>query len=326
MKAFVLSISLFLGSAASLQAQKLLAYNSPHLKMGTEDSGTDAGKTSDERADYIEKFAARYKKNFAAFNSTKLSLMKYFELQLIRHGLPKDLKSLAYMESSLELEATSNAGARGPWQLMPGTAKDLGLTVDGTLDERTDVVKSTSAAINYLKSLNRTYNDWLLAIAAYNAGAGNINNAIVRSGGSRNILVLEAYLPSETKDYVRRFIAATIAWNGTDMNSVTPYTLAPVKPVVKESAEMEQLAKDKKLYAKGLASCTINAGYRLDAIADLLIIPMSRLKELNKNFEPDMDKIGSTNLILPKDKMTDFKLLTAKILAESLQRSAKEFE
>ncbi len=326
MKTFALFISLLLGSTASLQAQKLLAYNASHTKTGT-DSDSDAGRPNDERADYIEKFAARYKKHFAAFNSTKLSLMKYFELQLVRHGLPKDLKSLAYMESSLELEATSNAGARGPWQLMPGTAKDLGLTVDATLDERTDVVKSTAAAINYLKSLNRSYNDWLLAIAAYNAGAGNINNAIVRSGGSRDILVLEAYLPSETKDYVRRFIAATIAWNGTDMNGVTPYTLTPVKPVVvKDNAEMEQMAKDKKLYAKGLASCTINAGYRLDVIADLLTIPMARLTSLNKNFETDMDKTGSTNLILPKDKMTDFKLLTAKILAESLQRSSKEFE
>lgn len=326
MKACILLISLFLG-CASVQAQKLIAYNASfnNKAIGT-DTNTDPEKTGDERADYIKKFAERYKKNFASFNSTKLSLMRYFELQLIRQGLPKDLKSLAYMESSLELEVTSSAGARGPWQLMPGTAKDLGLTIDETIDERTDVIKSTSAAINYLKSLYRTYNDWLLAIAAYNAGGGNVNNAIVRSGGSRDILVLESYLPAETKDYVRRFVAATIAWNGTDMNGVKPYMLEPVKPTSTGTQEAEQSGKEHKLYAKGLASCDINAGYRLDVIADLLTIPINKLAQLNKTFEKDMDKKGSTRLILPKGNMTDFKLLKGKILAESLQRSAKEFE
>ena len=157
MKVSVLFISLLLNCAA-LEAQPLLAYEAPASNRTNNDSdtNTDNDKTEDERFNYIKRFSERYKKHFAAFNSTKLSLMKYFELQLIRHGLPKDLKSLAYMESSLELEATSNAGARGPWQLMPGTAKDLGLTIDATTDERTDVVKSTSAAINYLKSLYRT--------------------------------------------------------------------------------------------------------------------------------------------------------------------------
>ena len=229
MKTSVLLLS-FLLSCASLEAQPLLAYEAPLSDRANthSDTNVDNDKAEDERFNYIKRFTERYKKHFAAFNSTKLSLMKYFELQLIRHGLPKDLKSLAYMESSLELEATSSAGARGPWQLMPGTARDLGLTIDATTDERTDVEKSTGAAINYLKSLYRTYNDWLLAIAAYNAGAGNVNNAIVRSGGSKDILVLEAYLPNETKEYVRRFVAATIAWNGTDLNQVKPYTLDPV--------------------------------------------------------------------------------------------------
>lgn len=329
MKAGLLLIFLLLTGAASQAQHQLFAYNiPPYGKSETtrSNTGTDADKNDNERAAYISRFADRYKKSFASFNSTKLSLMKYFELQLIRYGLPKDLKSLAYMESSLELEATSNAGARGPWQLMPGTAKELGLTIDATTDERTDVVKSTGAAINYLKSLYRTYNDWLLAIAAYNAGQGNVDNAILRSGGSRDIRVLEYYLPEETKDYVRRFIAATIAWNGTDMSYVQSYKLEPTPTRPTGDAGAARSGNESRLYAKGLASCNINAGYRLDAISDLLIIPMSRLKALNKNFEKDMDKTGSTRLILPKDKMTDFKLLTGKILAESLQRSSKEFE
>src|SRR5688572_23010458 len=98
MKACILFISLLLG-CASLQAQELIAYNASLTTKAT-DTNTDPERTGDERADYIRKFAERYKKNFASFNSTKLSLMRYFELQLIRHGLPAALKSLAYMESS----------------------------------------------------------------------------------------------------------------------------------------------------------------------------------------------------------------------------------
>jgi membrane-bound lytic murein transglycosylase D len=325
MKALILSIFLAI-ALTDAQAQQLLAFNvSGYHNDPNSGVGTDPGKSDDERSDYIKKFAERYKRSFATFNSTKLSLMRYFEVQLIRNGLPKDLKSLAYMESSLELEITSDAGARGPWQLMPATAKDLGLMIDATTDERTDVIKSTSAAINYLKSLYRTYNDWMLAIAAYNAGGGTVNNAIIRSGGSKDILILETYLPAETKDYVRRFIAATMAWNGTEINNVKPYAGA-VKIAATDNTEAISTGKENKLYAKGLASCSINAGYRLDVISDMLAVPVKKLKLLNKHFDTDMDRKGSTSLILPKGSMTDFKLLKGKILAESLQRSAKEFE
>lgn len=325
MKSYIFLL-LFFFHCASAEAQQVYAYHAPASMIPGRSGDTDTDKTGDERADYIRRFTERYRKSFAALNSTKLSLMKYFELQLIHHGLPRDLKSLAYMESSLELEATSLAGAKGPWQLMPGTAKDLGLTVDATTDERMDVIKSTSAAINYLKSLYRTYNDWPLAIAAYNAGGGNVDNAIVRSGGSRNILVLEAYLPAETREYVRRFEAATMAWNGTTVNNIRPYTPEAVKPVGAGNAAAQSSARENKLYAKGLASCDINAGYRLDVIAASITVPLPKLKQLNRNFETDMDKKGSTRLILPKNSMTDFKLRKGAILAESLQHSAQEFE
>lgn len=124
-----------------------------------------------------------------------------------QYGIPDELKYLAVIESKLKPSATSYAGAAGLWQLMPGTARSLGLKVSGKNDERRHFYKSTVAAAKYLKALYKEYDDWLLVLAAYNAGAGNINKAIRRSG-SRNFWILQDFLPGETKAHVKRFIGA----------------------------------------------------------------------------------------------------------------------
>lgn len=122
-------------------------------------------------------------------------------------GLPVELKYLAVIESKLRPGATSHAGAAGIWQLMPVTARTLGLKVAGKVDERRHLYKSTVAAAKYLKSLYATYGDWLLVLAAYNAGPGNVNKAIKKSG-SRNFWVLQNFLPGETRNHVKRYIGA----------------------------------------------------------------------------------------------------------------------
>jgi membrane-bound lytic murein transglycosylase D len=320
-------------SCSFVYAQRPLAYNDKYVAASyTTAAGNNSAESrnndnnGDERASYIQDFVTRFQKAFASFNATKLGLMKYFEDRLRQYGLPRELKSLAYMESGLNLQALSSAGAKGPWQLMPQTAQNLGLRVNGQTDERTDVVLSTTAAINYLKSLYRKYHDWKLAVAAYNAGPGTVDYAIQRSGGSKDILTLESYLPEETKNYVRRFEAAVIAWGDgrllNNINAITPSVMEmPVAgPTARTSAE------ERKLNAKGLASYTINAGFRLDVIAASLSVPLDKLTKLNKEFDDNMDKKGYTSLVLPKDKMTDFKLRLSKILAESLQQTSKEFE
>ena len=110
----------------------------------------------------------------------------YFPLiedELLKEGLPVELRALPIIESALSTTAVSPMGAVGLWQFMPSTGKSYGLEVNSLVDERRDPVRSTQAACRYLKDLYAIYNDWSLAIAAYNCGPGNVNKAIARSGG-----------------------------------------------------------------------------------------------------------------------------------------------
>ena len=132
---------------------------------------------------------------------------------LTRYGLPKEMKYLAVIESELNPKALSAVGARGPWQLMPETAQELGLNVTPDWDERTLYGKSTVAAAKYLRDLHNEFGDWLLVLAAYNSGPGPVYRAI-RKSGSRNFWCLEKYLPAESRDHVKKFIASHYYFEG----------------------------------------------------------------------------------------------------------------
>ena len=131
----------------------------------------------------------------------------------IKYNLPVELKYLAVIESELKSSALSHVGARGPWQLMPGTARILGLTVNRQYDERTNYHKSTVAAARYLKDLYLQFNDWLLVLAAYNGGPKPVYTAIQKSG-SRNFWALQNYLPAESRNHVKKFIATHYYFEG----------------------------------------------------------------------------------------------------------------
>lgn len=130
-----------------------------------------------------------------------------FEEQLDRFDVPLEMKYLAIVESALDPKIKSRVGATGLWQFMLPTGREMGLEVDSYVDERMDPMKSTIAACKYLNQLYDIYDDWDLALAAYNSGAGNVNKAIRRSGGRKNYWNLRPYLPRETADYVPQFQA-----------------------------------------------------------------------------------------------------------------------
>jgi membrane-bound lytic murein transglycosylase D len=190
--------------------------------------------------------------NKETLNEVKKRSNSYFttiEAVFKQYGVPEELKYLAVIESKLKLSAVSHAGAVGPWQFMPATARYLGLKVGGKYDERRHLYKSTVAAAKYLKILHHQFGDWLLVLAAYNSGAGNVYKAI-RKSGSRNFWVLQHHLPTETKLHVKRFIGAhyffdadgsetmlTQAEAASYQKALSEYTAARMK----EREELKQL-------------------------------------------------------------------------------------
>src|SRR5215213_7750316 len=165
--------------------------------------------------------AISFVEDYVEANSSRLNKMKgwgkpYFDMigdVFTEHGLPVELKYLSVIESDLKSSAVSWAGAVGPWQFMPQTARGFGLVVNKRRDDRRDYHKSTRAAAKYLTELYGIYNDWLLVVAAYNCGSGNVNAAI-RKSGSRNFWDMQYYLPTESRNHVKKFIATHYIMEG----------------------------------------------------------------------------------------------------------------
>lgn len=122
-----------------------------------------------------------------------------FEQILDEQGLPLEFKYLSIVESALNPTAVSRMGATGLWQFMLPTGRMYNLKVNTLIDERRDPVKATYAACEYFKDMYAIYDDWLLVIAAYNCGAGNVNRAIARSGGKKNLLGNQSIPPSRNQ-------------------------------------------------------------------------------------------------------------------------------
>lgn len=155
------------------------------------------------------KFFAENRRSFARVVLGRSQLyFEMFEEKLAMYGLPKELKFLAVIESGLRPQVKSKAGALGLWQFMYRTGLYYGLKENSYIDERMDPEKATDAACRYLKKLYDIYGDWNLALASYNAGPGNVNKAIRRSGGKTTYWEVRPFLPAETQGYVPNFIAA----------------------------------------------------------------------------------------------------------------------
>jgi len=165
-------------------------------------------------SEFVSSFLAKESYDLKKMKQWCTPYFSVYEEILSENGLPPELKYLSVIESNLNLKLVSSAGAVGPWQLMDDEAQMFGLKVSGKYDERTNLKKSTEVAAQILKKLYSRFGDWLLVIAAYNAGAGCVNRAISKSG-STDYWDLQSYLPQETRKHVKKYIATHYFFEGT---------------------------------------------------------------------------------------------------------------
>jgi membrane-bound lytic murein transglycosylase D len=203
------------------------------------------------------------------------------------YGLPTELKYMAVIESALNPNAVSRAGATGMWQFMYSTGRLYGLTINSIVDERRDPVKATHAAAHYLKDMYNIYHDWVLVIAAYNCGPGNVDKAIRRSGNRKDYWGIYYRLPRETRGYIPGYIAATYLLNNFKEHNIKPL---PINiPIATDT-----LMVDKDIH--------------LAQISEVMNIPLGELQALNPQYRTGLIP-GSTKrqpLTLPLSHLGDF--------------------
>lgn len=236
---------------------------------------------------------------------------------LSQYGLPRELKYIAVIESNLSTAATSRVGAGGPWQFMPYTARDYGLVVNGYYDERRDYFKSTHAASRYLLSLYKQFHDWLLVMAAYNGGPGRVYSAMKKSG-SKNFWNLQYYLPSESRTYVKRFIATHYIMEGNSGgNTDFAYPNQEVTGGGINPFDIKPLLTGDEL--ENTATQTISGKYNSLVIAKNLSLDITIFNRYNPQFDDMMVSNGNYDLRLPSEKMELFLTNKYIILNECVQ-------
>lgn len=196
-------------------------------------------------------------------------------------NLPKELKNVPIIESSLIPTAQSKVGARGLWQFMPATARMYGLEINDYVDERCDPVKSTIAGLSYLKDLHKRYGDWKMALASYNCGPGRVNKAMRKSGKS-HFEGIKKFLPKETQEYVSKFMARAYVTENYFFHDLRPiypnYTLQFCKIVkIHQRTSLQKIADQTGMKLKTIQK--LNPSYRKGIIppsadGNFIIIPI----------------------------------------------------
>ena len=244
----------------------------------------------------------------------------YFNLienVLVQYGLPRELKYIAVIESNLNPAVTSNKGAGGPWQFMPYTAREYGLSVNPYLDERRDYYKSSHAAARYLLTLYKQLHDWLLVMAAYNGGPGRVYSAMKKSG-SKNFWDLQYYLPEESRIYVKRFIATHYIMEGAGGVTTNGGSL-PFNNTSFGTTEIKKQINLTETELTDVEMLPVSGKFNSLVIAKNLSMDIVNFNHYNPDFDAVLVSTGNYELRLPPDKMQLFVANKYSILNECVQ-------
>ncbi|UPQ80471.1 LysM peptidoglycan-binding domain-containing protein [Flavobacterium azooxidireducens] len=241
----------------------------------------------------LENIIKHYLKNRKRSYERLMALSQYyfpiFEEALAKYNVPLEIKYLAVVESALNPRAVSKAGATGLWQFMYGTGKQYNLDINTFTDERSDLLKATDAACQYMVNMYKIFGDWDLVLASYNAGPGNVTKAIRRSGGKQNYWNIRPFLPKETQGYVPAFIATMYVFEYHKEHGITPQ-----KPIVNHFATDTIMVKNKMSFKQ---------------ISELLDISVEQLQFLNPSYKRDFIPYQTDKkhfVRLPLDKVAVF--------------------
>ncbi|MEO7924128.1 MAG: lytic transglycosylase domain-containing protein [Chitinophagaceae bacterium] len=274
--------------------------------------GVNGARLNPMAINFVQDYIAR---NGKGFNAMKDWAKPYFDMMddiLSQHGIPKEMKYLAVIESGLKYNAISWTGAVGPWAFMPSAAKEYGLKMTKYNDERLDYYKSTHAAASLLTDLYAKYGDWLLVIAAYNGGPGNVNKAIKKSGGSKNFWTLQYYLPNESMNHVKKFIATHYIFEGE--GGITTVSREEMKDLLVKGSS--NLKEDEM---KNSTAYTISGRFSSAVIMKYIDLDLATFNRYNPGFDNEIALNGKYELRLPTQKMNIFVAKRYEILDESIQ-------
>lgn len=237
----------------------------------------------------IKSFLKNRKKSFSRLMSLSEYYFPIFEDAFARQNVPLEIKYLAVVESALNPKAVSKMGATGLWQFMYGTGKQYALKIDSYVDERSDPLKATAAASEYMSKMFNIFGDWELVLASYNSGPGNVTKAIRRSGGKTKYWDIRNHLPKETQGYVPAFLATMYLFEYHKEHGINPQR-AVVKNFETDTVQIKNQMSFKQ-------------------IADLLDMPQSQIQLLNPSYKLNVVPFYQAEphyLRLPKDKIATF--------------------
>ena len=213
----------------------------------------------------IKSFLKNRKKAFERLMAISEYYFPLFEDALSKQNVPLEIKYLAVVESALNPKAVSRVGATGLWQFMYQTGKQYNLNIDSYVDDRSDPLKASAAAAQYMTNMYKIFGDWDLVLASYNSGPGNVAKAIRRSGGQQNFWNIRKYLPQETQGYVPAFLATMYIYEYHKEHGIHP-----------DRAIVKHFATDTIMIKKQMT---------FRQISDLLDIPVAQLQLLNPQFK-----------------------------------------
>lgn len=274
--------------------------------------GLNGAKLNPMGITFIQNFIDRNKKGFIAMKEWAKPYLNMMDEILTQHGVPKEMKYLAVIESGLKFNAISWAGACGPWAFMPAAAQEYGLSIRKGNDERLDYIKSTHAAARLLTDLYTKYGDWLLVLAAYNGGPGNVDRAIRKSGGSKDFWALQYNLPVESMNHVKKFIGTHYIFEGT--GGITTVTKNEMKDLFLNAGTTIQ--EDEM---NSSTAYKIIGRFSVAVILKYVELDKATFEHYNPGFENKIALDGKYELRLPTQKMNAFIAKRYEILEESLQ-------